>query len=528
MQTKKNKYQNRMSLEDKEEILKLHSIGKTNINISKIIGCSDTAIRLFLKKNNLQSNIKTVDRSRPCKICGTMFTPNSYDGPKKAKYKTCSPECTGRAISLSKIKYTETDIQSVIELKKELLTNKEIVQRTNVDINKVKEIVKQHNLQLTAEQAQANAYTKKLEKNPKAMEKMRDGRITCPTNIFNQKIKEIKHQLEKSNNQYSIPYLSKQKELHDTSVRRTMHLRGLGGLIGQHHSSAEMEIIDFIKEYLPDLKIEQGNRKLIKPKEIDIFIPSLNLGIEYCGLYWHNELSPQPRNKNYHHNKMIQANKQGIRLITIFEDEWGNRQFQVKGFLKSVLHIHNKRIFARKCYIKEVDKEEARDFLEQYHIQGKTTLKVALGLYYNNDLVGLISGNIHHRQKGDSLSFVLNRLVFQDGVQVVGGASKLVKHLIKYARQQGYDKIISWSDNRWSEGNVYQKCNFTLEQELNPDYSYVTRNGIRQSKQSNTKSKLLKKGAIGSMENTESELAATLGYKRIWDCGKKRWIISLS
>jgi len=261
-------------------------------------------------------------------------------------------------------------------------------------------------------------------------------------------------------------------------------------------------------------------------KEIDIYIPSLNIGIEYCGLYYHQDTPKNNKNSTYHYNKMIQANEEGIRLLTIFEDEWINRQEQVKNFLKSVLGICYLRIFARKCVIKEVDCNIAREFLDQNHIQGKALFKVAIGLYYNDDLLGLVTGNTHHRLS-ESHIFVLNRLVFKSGVHICGGASRLLNQLIIFAKNNGYKELVSWSDNRWSQGNVYQKVGFLLEKELPPDYSYVTPTGIRQSKQSNTKKSLLKKGAIGNIDNTETELSLSLGYHRIWDCGKKRWVIKI-
>jgi len=262
-----------------------------------------------------------------------------------------------------------------------------------------------------------------------------------------------------------------------------------------------------------------------KGKEVDIYIPSLNLAIEYCGLYWHNENSPEPRGRSYHYDKMKKCEESGIRLITIFEDEWVHRKSQVKNFLKSVFGIFEERIYARSCSISEVKNSDVlRMFLEENHIQGKACAEVAYGLYFQDKLLGLVTGNEHHRQSySDTL--VLNRLVFKDGVQIVGGASRLLSKLKDYAIKNGYKKILSWSDNRWSEGRVYKKCGFNFLRELKPDYSYV-KNGqtTRSSKQSNKKSNLLKKGAIG---NTEAEMAKSLKLNRIWDCGKKAWEIEL-
>ena len=224
MQDKKNKFQRRMTLEDKQKILQLYSEGMSNIDISKKIGCSNTAIRLFLKKNGLKSNIIKVDRSRPCKVCGKIFTPKHYDGVNKNKYTSCSLECGKKALIQSKIKYTQKDINEVKKLKKQLLTNEKIANKTDVNINKIKEIIKENNLQLTPKQVQINAYQSKKQKNPNCMEEMRNTRMICPTNEFNKKIQKVKKFLEDPNNKKSIPYLCKQEGLHDTSVRRSMYL----------------------------------------------------------------------------------------------------------------------------------------------------------------------------------------------------------------------------------------------------------------------------------------------------------------
>ena len=167
------------------------------------------------------------------------------------------------------------------------------------------------------------------------------------------------------------------------------------------------------------------------------------------------------------------AESEGIRLITIFEDEWVSRRPQVENFIKHTLGIFEKKIFARKCDIKQVSNKEARNFLDKNHIQGKST-GIHFGLYFNDELIAVISGGTHHRQNvTDSGIFVLIRLCFKSGYSIPGGASRLFKALVAYTTTKGYTKIVSWSDNRWSIGNVYEKIGFTLEEELGPDYSYT-------------------------------------------------------
>jgi hypothetical protein len=476
----------------------------------------------------VQEKVKKIDRSRPCRICGEIFTPLSQDGISKSKYTSCSDKCRNisRKDKRRSAKYSEFQLEKVKELKKRHFTNKEIVRISQVNLNTVKKIISENNLELDKKIANKNAYKGKVDSDPDCMKKMRDGRVFCKTNVFNNKIDEIKNILQNPDNKYSIPHISKKNGLNEGSVRRGLHLRGLSELIGKHSSSGEDGIYDFIKELLPEVEVVRNTRSLLGGKEIDIYIPSMKLAIEYCGLYWHTEDSPQPRLRTYHYDKMKKCESLGIRLITIFEDEWTDREKQVKNFLKSVLNVIDRRIYARDCQLSEVDKETAKIFLEDNHIQGDTSFKVAFGLYFKEQLVGLITANKHHRQGHDTES-VLNRLVFSSGVQIVGGASKLLKYLLNYSRDNGYQKLISWSDSRWSQGNVYEKLGFKLEDEIDPDYSYYVGGNKRKSKQSCQKKNLIELGAVGNIDNTETELAKSLGYGKIYDCGKKRWTLSL-
>src|SRR5690606_9740990 len=91
----------------------------------------------------------------------------------------------------------------------------------------------------------------------------------------------------------------------------------------------------------------------------------------------------------------------------------------------------------------------------------------------------------HHRNNKD---LVLNRLAFKNNIQIIGGASKLIKNSQKILKED----IITWSDNRWSNGNVYESAGFELEEILGIDYSYTRgneKNG-RRSKQSMQKKRI--------------------------------------
>lgn len=76
-------------------------------------------------------------------------------------------------------------------------------------------------------------------------------------------------------------------------------------------SVAESQVMGRIKQYYPDaIKLKEGQF------EIDIFIPSLQLGIEYCGVYWHSSIFRTP---DFHLKKYLACKSKGITLLTVFE-----------------------------------------------------------------------------------------------------------------------------------------------------------------------------------------------------------------
>jgi len=207
-------------------------------------------------------------------------------------------------------------------------------------------------------------------------------------------------------------------------------------------------------------------------------------------------------------------------MITSYEVV--NKSDQVKSILLAKLN-RNKRLQGRECTVKEIDKITSRNFLDEYHIQGHNNLTiVSFGLYCEDELVGIITLGRHSRQTADN-RIVLDRLCFKAGINVIGGSSKLFSRCIDWANKLNYDEIISFSDNRWGVGNVYNTLGFQLEKEYRPDYFYYDRQNKRCfSKQSQKKSSC---NCPDSM--TEFEWASYRGLVRFYDWGKKRWAYNL-
>jgi len=280
-----------------------------------------------------------------------------------------------------------------------------------------------------------------------------------------------------------------------------------------------------------------------KPKEIDVYVESLKFGIEYCGFYYHGENYKarsldrklkkfEKRGLKYektdfdspvlcHKAKMDKANSLGIQLITVFTHEWRDSQDKVRAVLKAKLGKNEIKIHARKTELKEIDKEEARKFLDLYHLQGYEFSTVCFGLFSGEELVGVITGGYHHK---NGVEFTLNRLCFKSNTTVVGGSSKLHAALENWAKSNGFSEIKTWSDNRWSEGGVYEALGYELRHDIGPAYFYFNGAGKVFTVYSLRKKKMLRMGATGK---TEPEMAKSLKFDRIFDCGKKAWIKKL-
>lgn len=279
-------------------------------------------------------------------------------------------------------------------------------------------------------------------------------------------------------------------------------------------SKEEKNILFYIKEIYNGEIVENYR---LENKEIDIYIPSLKIGFEYNGLYWHSELN---KNKNYHYDKMKFFSDNNINIIQIWEDDWMFRKDIIKSMISNKLGLSD-RIFARKCNLKLVSNQETRSFLTDNHIQGFLGSKVKIGLYYNNELVSLMTFGSLRKSLGHNSKdnvYELLRFCNKVGKSVVGGASKLFNYFIKKFE---FDEILSFSLNSYSTGNLYRELNFKFKGETGVNYFWC-KNGIRYHRFNFRKDKLISEGY--DKNQTEVEIMTGRNYFRLFDCGSKKFI----
>ena len=90
-------------------------------------------------------------------------------------------------------------------------------------------------------------------------------------------------------------------------------------------SKGEQELSSFISSLGVDIA---KHFKLPGSLEIDIYVPSLNLGFEFNGSYWHS--IQNGHGNGYHLKKTLAAEKEGIHLVHVWEDEWKTKKEEVK------------------------------------------------------------------------------------------------------------------------------------------------------------------------------------------------------
>lgn len=279
-------------------------------------------------------------------------------------------------------------------------------------------------------------------------------------------------------------------------------------------SRGEQEIKHFVQQLIPD-EIQVNVRNVIPPYELDIFIPSLNIAIEYCGIFWHSEINGG-KDKKYHNNKKKLCNDQNIHLIQVWSSEWEQSSNIVKSRIGGLLK-KNQRIYARKCQIVELSSKESVKFQQRTHIQGSCGGRVHLGLKYQNEIVAVMVFGVNRFKK--TKTWELIRYSSELHTNVIGGASRLFNFFTKNFNPC---EIVSYSDNRWNTGFLYQQLGFNFQSNTGPNYFYFNVNGNTDqifNRMKFQKHKIPNTSLHFNKSLSEWENMMMNNYDRIWDCG---------
>jgi len=284
-------------------------------------------------------------------------------------------------------------------------------------------------------------------------------------------------------------------------------------------------------KYLKHYRIDSNS---ITQNQIEIDFLINSIGIELHGLAVHSTTNQDFNSpyighklKTYHLNKLISSENKNIELLQFWNTEFIQKSDIVKSIILNKINKTPYRTYARKCYVKEIDKVTYDNFLNLNHIQGTTIGEsIRLGLFYNenDNLVSVMSFGYPRYSKYQWELFRFANHIYSN---IIGGASKLFKYFINNWNPTA---IVSYSDRRiFNSGKLYDKLGFKFLYSSDPNYWYFKNNFSdyhhKLFHRSNfMKHKLKDKLKQFDVNKTEWENMEQNNYLRVYDCGNKIYV----
>ncbi len=286
------------------------------------------------------------------------------------------------------------------------------------------------------------------------------------------------------------------------------------------NSSTQIKIRTILKEN--NIDFIENTKKIIKPFELDFYLPEYNLALEVNGNYWHSELGGG-KNKMYHLRKSEFCKEKGIKLIHIFEDEIEMKFDIINSIVLNLLSLTKNNINAENTVIKEVDFETSKEFNNNNHIQGNVIGSVNYGLYYQDELIYTMNFSKKTKEKG---IWELLRCCNKLNYNVIDGFEKTLNYFVE---NYNPSEIITFADCRWEglsyENTIQLKNNFEYVIHTSPSYFYTNKVYINRINRFYLNKKIMMdENKEFTKEQTEWEMAQILGYDRIWDCGSMKFV----
>lgn len=295
-------------------------------------------------------------------------------------------------------------------------------------------------------------------------------------------------------------------------------------------SRPQAAIADYIRSFGFEVVENVTRPNVLGRFEADIWVPALRLAVEHHGLYYHRVDTSaadgkQARMRDRHRAKWEAAQKNGVRLVQVFGDEWETQRSVVESRLRSVLGVSRRR-FARKLQLSEINTRDAKVFFQKYHLQGGGNASVAYGLFEGETLVAAASfckarGGAMVASGEDGWEV----LRYASDETVVGGFSRLFK---AFVRDFAPKRVVSYCDLRYGVGRVYESAGFVLDGVTEPDYWWLTPDSKQRVPRYQTQKHKLKAhpvfGAHYADDRTEREICEAAGYTQVYGVGNQRWL----
>lgn len=424
-----------------------------------------------------------LDVDPTCVICGSVCKLNS-EGNTKQFYKTCSPQCAGIMRKGSPLITSETVKKAAIKKREKTMLKKYGVQY-NSQRPEIKPLIIAH----------------------------------CRTDEFKQRMRRLHppkyldwQYISGQNETKSVPSIAMELDV-SPSLLYNRSKKDDGISLRQHSgiSVEESKIVEVFKNV--NFDVRRNVDSIIPPYELDVVVPSIKLAIEIDGLYWHGYR--KGASMHYHVNKTDMCADAGWQLLHFWDIEINNKFDIVKSMLLSKCGLNN-RIYARDLRVEAVDWKQAREFMEHNHIQGHAQFSDSIGLFDGNDLVCCVTYGSSRFKKTNAVEII--RFATKLNTTVIGGFSRLISKLDK--------PIISYANRRFSNGNVYFKCDFHNYGKSEPCPWYTNDHKHLYHRSKMMKKNLYKMGITLLEEETVKSALLRNGWDWVYDCGHWKFILN--
>lgn len=272
------------------------------------------------------------------------------------------------------------------------------------------------------------------------------------------------------------------------------------------------------------------DRSLLMPQEVDLYLPSLRIGIEFNGFWFHSSAasSSHCKPRTYHRDKSDLALSRGVRLYHFWEDMDNTLILSV---LAPHLGIPSTRHHARSLVLSKVSPSEASSFYGLHHAKGYAPSRSThYGLFTQDGMpVSMLSLSL-----GGSGQAHIERYCNVPLHQVAGGFRRLLTAFLRDHPE--VSTVLTYCDRDLSpdsSATVYSRHGFDLLGCTVPslrfwcgeDLGFGYNKGSVYSRQRCRKSVLLglNPGADPSMSGLD--LAESMGLHPVYGCGS--WSYSL-
>jgi hypothetical protein len=393
---------------DKSVTVRVHSknilfLRKNGYDV-KINDNVDVPILFLSGKSHIEVNVK-------CDVCGNIkkIQYRYYnDSIKKYNYYTCSTKCAQDKNKKTKLeKYGDENYNNYDQIKKSL-TEKYgvdcIFKCENERIELKTNFIKKYGVSNPSQVLEFQEKKKKTNLEKYGNENFVESEYFYNNVVYYRGSKPqqdltISHYKEKYNIDINEIYKKNNKiiynikcdndknhsfDIHPDTLNRRIECKTIlctkcNSLYYNLKSGLEVNICDFIKEHINII-----NNYRIENKEIDVYIPSLKIGIEINGLWWHNNIN---KSNDYHKNKKEFFKKHGIDIYFIYEDDWKYKNGVIKSFILNLLNLEKNIIVNGD--ITEIDEKTTNNFLKENNFKENIKSDINLGLT-NNDKLTLV------------------------------------------------------------------------------------------------------------------------------------------